>query len=165
VKRRLGAAALIAMALALAACSSVERPEGIVERWLVSLNQGAAGRPDTYATPEVSEIVLPGWRDREPGAMDLIRVGRGVPGEGGSVQVPFRIVREDGTSERFLASLVGGRVVALPRTTVGPIAPSIGHAPLAAWLAAIGIALVLALLTAALMRLVPEPAGQAGSSR
>jgi hypothetical protein len=38
--------ALAFVVLVLPACASTERPEGLVERWLVSLNQGAAGRPE-----------------------------------------------------------------------------------------------------------------------
>jgi hypothetical protein len=53
--------AIVLGAILAGSCAAqAQRPEGIVERWLVSLNQGAAGRPDLYAPDEVSELVLPG---------------------------------------------------------------------------------------------------------
>lgn len=160
---RRAALLVVLLAAALPACAATERPEGIVERWLISLNQGAAGDPGTYADDEVSNLVVPDWDELEPGALDLIEVGRGGTGEGGSFQVPFRVVYQDGREEAFLATLVGGRVVALPRTTVGPIERPTPDLALGAWLAALGAAALLILATAGLMRLVPE--GRAGSSR
>lgn len=159
--------ALFALALlgtALVACAGTQRPEGIVERWLISLNQGSAGRPGVYATDDVSQIVLPDWQARDPGELDVIRVGRGGPGEAGTQQVPFGVVYRDGSARRFLATLVRGRVVALPKTHVGPIEPAVERARATAWLAAIGVAVLLVLLTIGLMRLAPEPSAQTGSS-
>jgi hypothetical protein len=74
--RRMAATTLLAAAL-LAGCGHTDRPEGVVERWLVSLNQGSAGRPDQYAARRVSERILPGWEECDPGALDVIEVGTG----------------------------------------------------------------------------------------
>ena len=74
--RRLAAAAMLA-GLVLAGCGHTDRPEGIVERWFTSLNQGSAGRPGQYAPELLSQGVLPNWRQCEPGVIDLIEVGRG----------------------------------------------------------------------------------------
>ena len=54
------ALACVLLALAFTACTQAARPEGVVENWLRSLNQGAAGRPDRYAPDEVSQRVVPG---------------------------------------------------------------------------------------------------------
>ncbi len=88
-------------ALLLAGCGHTDRPEGAVERWLTSLNQGAAGRPGRYANPAESNAVLPGWRACDPGALDTIEVGRAssssrIIARGGETQaelatVPFHV--------------------------------------------------------------------------
>jgi hypothetical protein len=62
--------------LALSACAGQERPEGIVERWLLALNQGAAGEPDRYAPNAASEEILPGWEHLDPGELDVVEVAR-----------------------------------------------------------------------------------------
>ena len=72
--RRALLVAVVALVALTSACSSEQRPEGITERWLLSLNQGAAGRPDRYAPDEVSEQVVPGWHDLDPGFLDVITV-------------------------------------------------------------------------------------------
>ena len=59
--RRLFAVSALAAVL-LAACGGTDRPEGVVERWLDSLNQGKAGQPYKYAAPDVTQKVLPNWR-------------------------------------------------------------------------------------------------------
>jgi len=66
VRRRFWALAFVV--LVLPACASTERPEGLVERWLVSLNQGAAGRPEEYAADDLSEQILPSFRTADPGS-------------------------------------------------------------------------------------------------
>ena len=72
--RRALLVAVVALVALTSACSSEQRPEGITERWLLSLNQGAAGQPDRYAPDEVSEQVVPGWHDLDPGFLDVITV-------------------------------------------------------------------------------------------
>lgn len=97
--RRALLVAVVTLVALTSACSSEERPEGITERWLLSLNQGAAGRPDRYAPDEVSQQVVAGWHDLDPGYLDVITVEpqeffrRGpVPG----AFVPFHLVTKDG---------------------------------------------------------------------
>jgi hypothetical protein len=96
--RRLVAFLLLGVALA-PACAGAQRPEGIVERWLVSLNQGAAGEPFRYADDEATAMLAPDWDTRDPGAYDVIRVG--TPSEGGSI--PFRLTGSDGGDTGGLA--------------------------------------------------------------
>ena len=89
------AALMLLAALALPACGGTDRPEGVVERWLVSLNQGASRRRGLYARDRLSQEVLPGWQSCDPGALDKIEVGRGIgvsrhPDEA-DLLVPFRV--------------------------------------------------------------------------
>jgi hypothetical protein len=78
--RRLAAAAFLA-SLLLAGCAHTDRPEGVVERWLTSLNQGGAGRPDRFTLiPGIEDPILPDWEHCDPGALDVIEVGRGRAG-------------------------------------------------------------------------------------
>jgi hypothetical protein len=98
--KRLAAAAVMVVAL-LPACGGTDRPEGVVERWLISLSQGAAGRPGRYAPESVSQQILPGWSECDPGALDVTEVGKGVsirvsspePGNPEPAElVPYRVV-------------------------------------------------------------------------
>jgi hypothetical protein len=158
---------VLAAVLALAACATTERPEGIVERWLLSLNQGAAGDPDIYAPRDVSDRVVPRWDELDPGRLDEIEVGRAAPGGGGRMIVSFRIVDVDGTGLVGVAVVEGDRVITADRIAGAPPLPSQGGPGIdrgtgLAWLAAVVIAGVLILATIGLMRLAPEP--QTGSS-
>jgi hypothetical protein len=159
---------LVAALLALVACAASERPEGIVERWLISLNQGVAGDPGAYAPDEVSDRIVPRWDDLDPGELDEIEVGRAVPDERGTSIVPFRIVSLDGAVLVGTAIVRDGRVHDASRTEEIPPLPSEGGPGLdrgagPAWLAAIGLAGLLILATIGLMRLAPEP--RTGPSR
>jgi hypothetical protein len=161
--------AFLLTVLALSSCATSERPEGIVERWLISLNQGAAGDPDAYAPRGVSDRVVQRWDELEPGELDEIEVGRATSGEGGTVIVPFRIVSVDGAVLVGTATVRGDRVLDARRTAEIPALPSEGGPALdrgtgPAWLAALGLAGLLVLVTIGLMRLVPEPEPQTGSS-
>jgi hypothetical protein len=69
---------VLGFALLLAGCGHTDRPEGVVERWLIALNQGSAGRPGIYAPELLSQGVLPNWGECEPGAIEVIEVGRGI---------------------------------------------------------------------------------------
>lgn len=167
MRRALGLG-VVALVLLAPACAGADRPEGLVERWLTSLNQGAAGRPDEFAPAALSEEVLPGWADREPGALDVIEVGRAREFASmryveGAALVPFRAVRVSGQELRASALLehdpdgTGWRIVALrppgrPLPSEG--GPTIGTAPPAAWLAAAAVAAALTVLSAALLSLV-----------
>jgi hypothetical protein len=94
--------AIVALALCAACTSSTQRPEGVVEEWLLSLNQGAAGDPGRYggaAAEEAAAAVLPDWRTADPGSIDRIQVGGDlVWGKFPVVAnaVPFRIETTDG---------------------------------------------------------------------
>jgi hypothetical protein len=161
------ALALVAVVVALACCGAQERPEGIVERWLLSLNQGAAGRPEIYANDEVSQQVLPRWQDLDPGELDVIEVGRATcelsmdAPQGPCVDfVPFRIVTVDGDEVEGLAGVEDDRIgsVALPGQM--PTLPSEGgpspHDPIhaAGWLLALAVAGILIACSWALMTAV-----------
>jgi hypothetical protein len=121
--RRLAPAAFLLGGLLLTSCGHTDRPEGVVERWLISLNQGAAGRPGAYADARVSEAVLPGWERCDPGALNSIEVGRGEQLTPVGVQgrttasVPYRIEYTDD-----IANLCG--------RTVEPTGPAQGVARL-----------------------------------
>jgi len=184
--RRLVALAAVACAL-LPACASTDRPEGVVERWLISLNQGSAGRPDRYADPDVSERILPGWDACEPGALDTIRVGRQMTragtehvGDGSVAVVPYEVEYADDAAE-LCDHPVGGRrapagyVVAVrPRggdwrvtdlQRIGPgefrfpafVARPVAAASPLVWLAGAGLGLLLCAFVALLMRATPRP--------
>jgi hypothetical protein len=112
--------------LAVSSCAAQERPEGIVERWLLALNQGSAGEPLRYADADVTDALVPQWRSAEPGTFDVIEVGKGVPcGRGPTcceTRVPFRVELVDGGQLRLEAF-----VVRLPATEpcLGASAPSV----------------------------------------
>jgi hypothetical protein len=141
----------------LAGCSSTDGPEGVVERWLLSLNQGKAGEPERYAPETLSERILP--EPREAGDLDVIEVGKGSI-SGGSARVPYRVEVLDGPNFDGVAELErtddGWRVVALGPKDLSLSVPSeggrrIGGAPLGFWLAGLAAAGALILLTVGLM--------------
>jgi len=169
VTRRVTALVLISGALALGACGGTDRPEGVVERWLISLNQGEAGEPERYAPKELSSQILP--PPREPNDLDVIEVGKGRVAAGTAL-VPYRVEVLDGPRldgiaqlQRLIQRVVDGE----PRTTdlgwqitgLLPADPAlrvpseggerIGGASAALWLGGVGSAGVLILLTWALM--------------
>jgi len=82
------------LALTLASCTHGARPEGMVENWLRSLNQRAAGRPDVYASDAASQQVVPGWQNQDPGRLDTIQVFD--DSSASSTDVLFRVVDVDG---------------------------------------------------------------------
>jgi hypothetical protein len=97
------AIAIAVLALCAACTSSTQRPEGVVEEWLLSLNQGAAGDPGRYggaAAEEAAAAVLPDWRTADPGSIDRIQVGgdfSSASGAGGVPNdVPFRVETTEG---------------------------------------------------------------------
>ncbi|HZD18444.1 MAG TPA: hypothetical protein VE669_09915 [Actinomycetota bacterium] len=166
--------ALVLLVLAVPTCVRAERPEGIVERWLISLNQGAAGDPGRYADDELSETVLPGWAEREPGAFDVIEVGDAAERPAGRSLVPFQLRYADGDTVAVARAfavverrngplrIVGFRA---PPDTGSGVDPdfAVRHAqaaPAEAWTGAVGVAVLLILLTLGLMRLVPEPSAR-----
>jgi len=51
---------------AASSCAAQEHPEGIVERWLLALNQGSAGEPLRYADADVTDALVPECRSAAP---------------------------------------------------------------------------------------------------
>lgn len=163
--------AAVLLVLILSACGSRERPEGIVERWLLALNQGTAGEPGKYADGSTSEEILPDWEELEPGQLDLIEVGAAIPvedapprGHIAEVHVPFRVVTVDGSETRGRAVLRRSVRSGVPIGSVDLRAippgifpsengPSIIEKTPAAWLVSVLIGAVLAALSWAPMRL------------
>lgn len=180
--RRLLAAAGVAAVL-LVGCGSTNRPEGVVERWLTTLNQGKAGEPQKYARPGVTNKVLPGWASCDTGSLDVIEVGAhatGTEGYPATVLVPYRIkyvtdLSSCATDATPSAPLEGAAVVGKvngdwrvlgvqSRAGIGYLrvpsegGKSIGNAPLATWLITLAASVGLMLLVAVLIRLTPKPA-------
>jgi len=161
--RAAAAAALLLAAVLLPACASTERPEGVVERWLISLNVGEAGQPERYAPDELSNRILPPPRD--PNDLDVIEVGKGRI-EGDTALVPYRVQVVDGPNLDGVARLTrtadGWRVVALlPRDPTLAV-PSeggrhVGGASATLWVISVVLALALCLLSAGLMALFGRP--------
>ena len=179
--RRLLPLAVVVVAL-LAACKGTDRPEGVVEQWLISLNQGKAGEPHKYAEARLSNEILPNWQTCDPGSLDVIEVGihRDVgPGGTDVALVPYRLkyvsdlsscrsaVRpsapRDGIAELRLDA-GGWRIASIESRSADALlrVPSeggqrIGGASAAAWGLAVGISAALMLLVALVMRLTPKP--------
>ena len=165
--RRAPLIAVVALVALTAACSSEERPEGITERWLLSLNQGAAGQPERYAPDEVSEQVVPGWHDLDPGFLDVITVEpalfiRGaIPGS----LVPFHLVTKDGDEIDGTARLQQiGDSLRITQVGLG-IAPTEGGSPFGAglpgWPIALGVGALLTLAALGLLTIVRRRATKA----
>jgi hypothetical protein len=178
VRRRAALAiSVLAVSMVCASCGHTDRPEGVVERWLISLNQGKAGQPETYAPDSLSQRIVPNWRTEDPGQLDVIEVGKGRPvlhscnpnisqaacRAIGDYEVPFRTVRTDDRSRGGLAVLVDDATGwSISRLQLGDLSmrvPSqggqrIGNAGVPVWLAALGVAFLLVLLSAGLMTTV-----------
>jgi hypothetical protein len=167
--RRGPALAGIVLAL-LASCASSERPEGVVERWLLSLNQGAAGAPDRYGGDPATiaaTSVLPDWRSRDPGSLDRVEVGNAVVrGPAGSEEaaVPFRIETIDGEVVSGTADVAecdgdpatGGNAWCVREARVGGSGPMAGSTWSAGaqgsdWVRAVAAALVLCAIAVGLV--------------
>lgn len=154
----------------LPACAARERPEGIVERWLLSLNQGAAGRPGRYAPAGLSQQLMPGWDRLDPGRLDTIEVGDATPapGSSGASLVPFRIVDVDGGQVAGVATVGAATPRRVTAVELNP-APTGLEAPQGSgstaerisardWLAALGVAAILSLLAVGAVVLVRRSA-------
>jgi hypothetical protein len=179
---RRGPAIVVLMLAVLAGCTSSERPEGVVERWLLSLNQGAAGAPDRYggdlATASATSV-LPDWRTREPGSLERVEVGTAaVSGPPGSreANTPFRIETTDGdvVSGTVVAAecggdgATGGDVWCVREARVGGAGPAAGStwsagAGRSDWERAFAAALVLAAIAVLLVGAVRRRSGPARS--
>jgi hypothetical protein len=153
----------LAATAVLAACGQTDRPEGVVERWLLSLNQGAAGEPGAYADDALSQQILPAWQQADPGQLDVIEVGRGATvlvgvhsAAPGSTFVPYRVQQLDGPEVTGIAQVEDGRVVALLPADPSLAVPSEGGTRIgdsSAWLWAVAVAagLVLCVLSMLVM--------------
>jgi hypothetical protein len=160
---------LAVVLLALVGCGDRARPEGLVERWLLSLNQGAAGRPERYADAGTSRRVLPGFERRSPGDLDVIEVGAARRNKC-SFDVPFRVVTVDG------GEVTGFAVIPIcPTAPILPIGslelrqlpagvfPSGGGSAFgtdraAAWAVAAAVAVAITVISIGLMELVRRTA-------
>jgi hypothetical protein len=159
--------------LFLPACGHTDRPECVVERWLISLNQGAAGRSQKYAPDQLSQQILPHWQTRDPGELDVIEVGKGRTYANESYLVPFRAERIDGSEISRVAIGSPNNTQAtwhveglLPSDASLPVPSRGGHqvggAGPAVWLAGVGIAVLLVLMSMALMSPVGKEARVSG---
>jgi hypothetical protein len=155
---------VLAVAL-LVACASSERPEGIVERWIVSMNQGIAGEPWRWAFDGATVATSPTWDTDEPGSIDSFSLGS-ARAEGDRFVVPFSIERLDGTVISGDA-IMGNRSLADGTSRLGVIEVHLGApegetgrwqegAPGSAWPIAAGLGILVAVLSAAGVRLVRD---------
>jgi hypothetical protein len=180
--------------IALAGCAAQEqRPEGIVQRWLVALNQGSAGEPGRYALESLSGTILPDWRRSEPGHFDVIDVqpaairscsvafaGDSCEPQGRMASVPFNLEDTDGALFSFEVTLVeqeGTWTAVALEPNDNPMSLGKQRWPStldrSSWLLAGLTALCVTALTAALMMLVrrggtpviSSPASGVGSER
>lgn len=145
--------------IAFAACG-IDRPEGVVERWLTSASQGPTGDPAAYADDSLTDQIVP--PPREDGALEVIEVGRGRI-SGSAALVPFRVVSHSGDEIERVAELRrvkdGWTILRMTAPAAGLAVPTqggerIGRAKTTDWLAATGAALLLVLITVGLMKLV-----------
>jgi len=160
----------LALLLALPACGDRQRAEGIVERWLLAINQGAAGRAGRYATPQSSRLILPRYSVADPGELDLIEVGEGRSTEC-AYRVPFRVVRVDGeeiTGDATFALCPTAPITPIAGVELGPVPegtfPSEGGGSAfgtdrpAAWLVSLLVGIGIALAGVGLMEVVRRSA-------
>ena len=154
----------VALVALSSACTSEQRPEGVTERWLLSLNQGPAGRPDRFAPEDASQTVVPGWHDLEPGAFDVIEVEPRI-GEGtgdATASVPFRLVSTDGVETDGVAELtLADGTWQVTSAETGSPAPAEGApfgAGLPGWPIALAVGALLALAALGLLTIVQRRA-------
>jgi hypothetical protein len=157
---------LITAAAALSACAGVDRPEGVVERWLTAIGQGPTGEPEVYASKELADDLVP--PPREESSLEVIEVGKGSV-SGTRARVPFRIQVPDGTPETHIAELsrVDGdwQIVRVARPDSELKIPTqggerIGKASLAVWLGGALTGLAMMVVVAIIMKLVTAPPTQ-----
>ena len=146
----------------LVGCSQSPRPEGVVQRWLVSLNQGSAGRPGQWADAGVTTTVAPWW-PAEPDHIDEMDVGTA-----NGQAVPFRIETTDGTVTSGVAT-VGTRATSdgsepyVASVSLGDVpveAHKVGGLSSAELAAAAVVGIVLALAAVGVLTLVRRSAAR-----
>jgi len=158
VRRALALACLAC--LALTGCSQQPRPEGVVQRWLVSLNQGAAGQPDRWADAGATATIAPWW-PAEPDHIDAMDVGTA-----NGQTVPFRIETTDGSVTTGIATVAtrasaSGTEPYVASVSLGDVqleAHRVGGLSPAELAAAAGIGLLLALVAVGVLTLVRRSA-------
>jgi hypothetical protein len=149
--------------VALAGCSQPPRPEGVVQRWLVSLNQGVAGQPDRWADAGVTTTVAPWW-PAEPDHIDAMDVGAATGNT-----VPFRIETTDGTITTGIATVgtrptSNGTAPYVASVSLGDVpveAHKLGELSGAELAAAAGVGIVLAIAAVGVLTLVRRSTGRA----
>lgn len=156
---------VLLLILTLPSCDDRSRPEGIVERWLLALNQGAAGRAGRYADPPTSRLILPGYAKADPGRLDVVEVGM-AERKDCSWDVPFRVIRLDGQTIRGFAiirSCPTALIVPVSSVDLRPVpegvfpsegGPSVETERPGLWAIAVAIGLALLVVAEVLMRLV-----------
>jgi hypothetical protein len=163
---------IVVVGLLVPACGGTDRPEGVVERWLISLNQGGAGEPEKYAPDALSQDILPNWQRRDPGDLDVIEVGKGqpIPDSGRprapTYLVPYRVKRLGGkvlSGVAGLQSLGGWKVTKLEYPSPSLKVPSEGGHRLSGasalvWLLGLAAAALFVLVSVALMSVVGSQA-------
>jgi hypothetical protein len=156
---------LIASLLALGACTGVDRPEGVVERWLTAISQGPTGEPEIYASKELSDDLVP--PPREESALEVIEVGKGTISRS-KARVPFLIQVTDGSQAAHVAELSrnGGdwRIVRITAPDPNLRVPTqggerIGKASLAVWVGGALAGLTMMIIVAVIMRRVTPQSG------
>ncbi len=150
---------LVAVAVALSACAAVDRPEGVVERWLTAIGQGPTGEPEIYASKELADDLVP--PPREESSLEVIEVGKGTV-SGARARVPFRIQIPDGTPATHVAELTRtdgewqiDRVAGPDSTLLVPTegGERIGKVSVAVWVGAALTGLAMMVVVALIMRL------------
>ena len=151
--------------LALSACG-VDRPEGVVERWLTAISQGPTGEPHAYAARTITDDLVP--PPREESNLEVIEVGKGRV-TGSTARVPFRIHKHDANPEIHVAELrrsrAGWRIVDVSQEDPSLKVPTeggerIGKASPLVWLGGALSGLVMILLVALIMRFATRGAPQ-----
>jgi hypothetical protein len=160
-------AVLPVLLLSLVACSQQERPEGVVERWLVSLNQGPAGEPGLWAEERATREVTSWFDNSEPGQLDSIVIGQVFNVTDGGRLVQFSITTIDGETRSGEALLVhrsgeegSTRIITAANPTDAAVTSSgwSGNASTGSWLLALLLGAALAAAAVGLVMLVKRGA-------
>jgi hypothetical protein len=159
------ALALLVFVVALLGCG-VDRPEGVVERWLTAIAQGPTGEPEVYAAKDLSDDLVP--PPREESSLEVIEVGKGRI-SGSSARVPFRIQKPDSSAELLVAELRRSegtwRIVKVTGANSNLTVPTqggerIGRASPLVWIGGLVVGLLVMLLMTVIMSLVRSPQRQ-----
>lgn len=151
--------ALLGLLLALSVCG-VDRPEGVVERWLTAIAQGPTGEPEVYGARNLADDLVP--PPREESSLEVIEVGRGRV-TGSTARVPFRIRKPDAEPELLVAEMTrkGGswRIVEVSGADPNLTVPTqggerIGRASFFVWLGGALSGVAMMLIVVLIMRLV-----------